>query len=238
MPVSSLGYHNTVNSATRANQPSAVRVSVPPAPAPPSVRKSRRERVHDVATAFGGSAGVLTTLLFAGVFLTLPLLHFYVTVDYSQGGEKAGVVGLAAGAALLPIIAQDAVAWYNMVLFFHIGVEARLLDILFQFARTNGIPDGEMVMAWLGFGVIIAHLVPFLLVDYKSLLCLLAAVGVGVNTSVAVYLEPSLVLLAFLSSFALLQTSLCVLGCKGRASLVSAFLRSTKTGKWIGCAAC
>lgn len=234
MPGSSLGYHSQVNSARRSDAP-PVRVSVPPPPAP--VKKSRRERAYDVATTFGSGAGFLPMLLFAGVFLTIPLLHFYVAVDYTDG-EKAGIVAIAAVAAVLPAIAQDPVAWYNMVLFFHIGVEARLLDVTYDFAVKDGIPDEEMVMAWIGFATVIAHLLPFLLLDGAVLLCSLAVVGVVVNTALAVYIDTSLLVVVFISSIALLQMSLCVLSCGNKASLLYSFVRAVKTGKWIGCCKC
>ena len=66
-----------------------------------------------------------------------------------------------------------------------------------------------MVLASIGAGVVGLHLIPFFVTDMSWLLVLLAMAGVG-NTSVVVFIDPTLLLLVVATSVSLLIMTLVV----------------------------
>lgn len=183
--------------------------------------------------------GYLATLLMAGCFLAVPLLHEYTTPDYTDTATRGGVIGASAALSLLIIGANDCGAWFNFVLFFHTGVEVTVLDTLQTYAQAATTTTENEVWAWIGFGVILAHLLPFYLMDYNAVLIPLAAVGVSVNTAVLVFLDSTQFMYVGLSAAALLGTTLYVCGqCEKRCCMMTLMRDGMKEGSLLSCKPC
>ena len=186
--------------------------------------------------------GLLPTLLYSLFFLAFPLCVDYTDIVEVSGGEplvkdtewKVAVIAASFVAALLVLLANDCVAWFNMILFFHLGVEITVLDSLVQYADDN---DGsEMTLAWIAAAVILLHLVPFFTVDHAGLLTLLAFVGIVVNTAALVFVSPGMLLLTGFSSTMLLMGVLLIacIDCV-KTSMLSQLRLAFKEGTWLMC---
>ena len=179
--------------------------------------------------------GLIPTLIFSLYFITFPLVAYYETIDFTGAEERVGVILCSVGAAAFLVLANDCVAWFNMALFFHLGVEITVLDALINYAdETTG--DMEMALAWTATAVIILHLVPFFTLDHPGPLTLLAAAGVVVNTSALVFVDSSMLLLTGFSASVLLAAVLLIacIDCV-RTSLLSQLRQAVKEGTWIVC---
>ena len=121
--------------------------------------------------------GFLPLFLLSGFFLAAPIIHYYAAVDYTSTATRGGVIAVASVVGLAIVSINDIVALFNFVLFFHTGLEVKVLDILQTFANDSTTSDGDMALAWVGFAVIIVHLLPFFLCDKRMLLVLLGVVG-------------------------------------------------------------
>lgn len=184
--------------------------------------------------------GFLPLFFYAAVFLLAPVLYEYVDYTWTDSTTRAALIAVSAAYALSVVFANDCVAWFNMVLFFHIGIEVKVLEILMDFARLTTTADGDEILAWTGFVVIIVHLIPFLLVDNTMFLTLLAVAGVIVNAAVLVYLTDAStdlrLLLAGFSSVSLLGTTLCISGvCDVSTSMLTALRKAMTDGTWLTC---
>ena len=145
-----------------------------------------------------------------------------------------------------------------MILFFYIGLEVRVLHLTLDFIQTAvdggdatkvfGMPNANNVqdraLAWAAFVVIIVHLVPFLIVNRRKLLALLAFAGAPINTALCGYLKlpnPSsgafdqdFTLLMLSASLALLALTLFTIRMKcEECSLFTHFRRAIREGTWI-----
>jgi hypothetical protein len=174
--------------------------------------------------------GILPVLLYSAYFFMFPYLNAYVTYDFSDTLIRVGVITSSVVAVILILIANDCVAWYNMALAFHIANEVTVLDSLETYARASGRHDSETVLAWITFGVIIAHLVPFLVLDHPSILTLSASAGVVVNTAALVFVDSSSLLIVGFSSSVLLACVLLIacIDCV-RTSLLSQLRQTAQT---------
>jgi hypothetical protein len=151
-------------------------------------------------------SGLLPLLLYASFFALMPLLFFYMDYDYANDGTRVGVILSSALAALIVMVANSCVAWFNIALFLHTAVEVRVVKTLFDFADDASSADATL--AYVTGGVIIAHLVPFFVLEMPRLLSLLAAVGVVVNASALVYVDSSQLPLASTTALTLLASTL------------------------------
>ena len=175
----------------------------------------------------------------AGCFFAVPLVHEYVDADYGKTEARGISVGVAATAALAIVGANDCVAWFNFVLFFHAGVEATVLDRLQSYALTDTTLSESEIWAWIGFGVIIAHLLPFFLMDHNAMLVPLAVVGVPINTAVVVFLDSGKLMYVGLSASMLLGTTLYVCGqCEKRCSVMTLMKDAMGSGTMMSCRSC
>jgi hypothetical protein len=187
--------------------------------------------------------GFLPLLFNAVNFLLVPVFYEYVDYTWTDSTTRAVVIAASAVYALSVVFANDCVTWFNMVLFFHIGIEVKVLDILMDFARSTTTSDGDEILAWTGFVVIIVHLIPFLLVDNTMFLALLAVAGVIVNAGALVYLTDIgneltdlRLLLTGLSSVSLLGATLCISGvCGVSTSMLTALQKAMTDGTWLTC---
>jgi hypothetical protein len=210
--------------------------------------KHPRTKVGTVTGSAGESAagkqsgasvpkGFLVTSLYSFFVLVFPILNEYVTYDYDTTLVRTGVIVASVLGASFVALANDCVAWFNMVLWFHIGVEVTVLDKVYHYASKDGIRDSEAALAWVGFAVIIFHLIPFLILDYEKVLCILAYAGVIVNSSVLVFVDPSKLLVAASTSTSLLL-SVMLIACIDcvKTSYLSQLKIALSKGNWIRCA--
>ena len=180
--------------------------------------------------------GLLPTLVYAGLAFVVPFLTFYGTFDFSSAGTQAATVALSAVAALVVLYANCCTCWFNMMLFFHIALEVRVVDVALTFAYAEGTSANAAALAITGAVVVIAHLVPFLLVDRVAPLSVLAAAGVVVNSALLVYITAQPPLLVGASATALLAFTLVIGGvCEVRTSLLTLLLEAVRTGDCIKC---
>lgn len=181
--------------------------------------------------------GLIPTTVYSLFALAIPLLWYFMdTPDYTDDVVVSVTIGLSGLAGLIVIVANDCCCWYNMMLFFHIGIEAKVVDTALSFASKDTTSDRDEALAIAAAAVIIAHLVPFLFTDRIMLLSLLAYVGVVVNVATVVYTDSTLLLIVLSSSLALLSTTMIIGGiCEIRTSMLSLVLDSVRSKKCLTC---
>lgn len=231
MPANSMGRINC-EAPARSQRPQGVPTGVVGAcvaPADASGATAKKGRF-----AMPVCKGVLAALFYSLCFAAVPLVDHYADLNYASDGVRAGVIAGSVAAALFLVMANDCVAWFNMVLYFHLGVEIIVLDTLFSYADAAGSGDRETALAYAAAAVIALHLVPFFLLDRSDALLLLAGAGVVANASSLVFVEPTLLLIAFGSSCALLLAVLLIasIDCV-RPSLLSQLRGATSRGAWL-----
>tara|TARA_B100001540_G_scaffold276045_1_gene262616 strand:- start:374 stop:1111 length:738 start_codon:yes stop_codon:yes gene_type:complete len=212
---SGLGYRNNNENLPRARAAPAVQLSATPA-APAA--KPAAKPVHTAVKApavLGGKGisvpkGFLPTLLYAAFFFAFPVLDKYVDYDFTETPIRIGVITSSVLAAVIILGANDCVAWFNMALGFHIGVEVGVIDTLMDYARADERENAEGVLAWTAVAVIVIHLLPFVLMDNAKVMMVLGAAGIVVNATALVFVDSSSLLLAGLSSSVLLASVLLV----------------------------
>ena len=178
--------------------------------------------------------GFLPLFFFACFFGAVPLMFLYIDYDYTKEMARVGTGVIAATVGILILGANDCLAWYNFVLFFHLGLEVKLMDDLLALAQKDGTAQSDMAMCYLGFAFVLTHLLPFFLVDYVPLLSFLAYAGLVVNTIIMLYVDSTLLLLYGLSSTALLAAIFCVgCSCKLEISMLSQLREAMYTGRWL-----
>lgn len=180
--------------------------------------------------------GFLPLLFYSAMFMLAPILYTYVEYTWTDTMTRASLIAVSAGYAVMVVLANDCVVWFNMVLFFHIGIEVKVLEILYDNAQLETTDTMDEMLFWSAFATIIVHLLPFLLIDKTMLLTLLASAGVIVNSTVLVFLDDSHLLLVGFSSVSLLGTTLCISGvCDVATSLMTNFYKAMKDGTWLKC---
>lgn len=213
----------------------------------------------------GGSKGTLSCsmpvlkgflpMLFYSCFAGFVAIAYnYLTFD----DMPMSSVLAASLAALSLVLSNDPSTWYNMIVFFYIGLEVRVLHFTLDFIETAvdggnatkvaGMPNANNVqdrtLAWVAFVVVILHLVPFLLVNHRGLLAVLALAGAPINTALCGYLklpnpasgtfDPDFTLLMLASSLGLLALTLFSIRMKcEECSLFTHFRRAVREGTWI-----
>lgn len=231
--MTSLGYRRGCdrNSARPGEIP--VRATTTITVASPAVADTSKS---DVCTSSFIPKGFLPLLFYSSLFMIAPLMIDYVDFDFSDSGTRASFIAVSGVYALIVVLANDCLVWFNMVLFFHIGLEVRTSEILMDFARLDTTSSGDEILAWTGMVVLIVHLVPFLLVDNTTLLTVLAFAGIIVNTSIVVYLASDRLLLVGFSSTTLLGSTLCISGvCEIATSMLTALRTTLQDGTWLKC---
>lgn len=180
--------------------------------------------------------GLIPILFYMAFAFAVPTVYLYAEdVDYSDDGVRGAVIGISAFGALLLVYSNCCCCWYNMLLAFHTALEVKVIDTALTYAYADGTSDAHMALNIVGAVVVIVHLVPFYVYDGLRLLVLLAAAGVVVNTSILVFLDPSMLMVfVFASSMALLADTMIIAGiCEIRTSLLSVIKDAMATGKCI-----
>lgn len=230
--MASLGFHHHDNIAERST---IARAAVGPKMAPVQ-NPCNAKKAALCSCGLGCVRGFLPMLLYSSFFLVMPLLFYYTDYSFADDMTRGIVIGTGVLAPTLVLYANDVCCWFNMILFLHIALETRVVDVALTFANAAGTSDRDMALAITAAVVVIVHLVPFLLSDRLMLLILLAYAGVIVNAITLLYLDTSLLLLVGTSSTALLVLTQMICGvCEVRVSLVGRFLAACKSGKFITC---
>jgi len=166
---------------------------------------------------------------------TMPIaMHDYLHYDYENVNTQVAHIVLPVVFSAILILANDCRTWFNCVLFFHIGVETKTVDVLLTYIRDPLTSTAHVALSVTAVVVIVAHLVPFLVVSWRHTLVALAFVGVQINVATLVFLDPSRLLLVGASSTLLLLTTLsirCV--CHINTSILSALVEAMYLGTWI-----
>lgn len=214
---SSLGFVNGRESVS-------VRRSAPPMPVAPAPQApqptmdvesgivAQAKKVRCMICTLPVPMGYLAVLLnFLGA-LAIPLVYFYANVDYSSEVTKPVIIGVSAIATLFAFLgSMDSAILYNIQLGLYTGLEARVCDVAIAFVQNTSHSDADRILAAVGVGVILFHLIPFYFSDHPMIVSSLAAVGVVVNTSVLVYLDTSLLLFVFTAGITFFMSSMCYL---------------------------
>jgi hypothetical protein len=191
--------------------------------------------------------GFFPLFLFSAFSVAGPLLSFYLEdVERTYVQHKIFTIGLASLAAILFVVANDCIVWFNMAYFFHIGIEVRVLDLAIRYAMDDGTPTEGVVLGWVAIGATLLHLIPPLVFDHPLLLTLVAFAGVPVNASLLAFVETSslpffvaadsIMLLAIYSSLVFLAAVLLIACAEcGATSMLTNFRNACRTGKWLVC---
>lgn len=157
--------------------------------------------------------GLIPTMFYGGLFLLLPIIFEYATIDYTETHVRVLTILTSAAVATAAVYADDCIAWYNMILGLHIGLEVSVIKVAFDFYNETsaGSVDSERALALVTAVVIIVHLLPFLLCDNGRLLTFLAWVGVVVNAAFLVYNDDRNLLIVGATSVGLLISTLQVI---------------------------
>ena len=223
MPGNALGMFNGDGKPRRSR--------APPATLPPPATAAAGP-----ACGFAVPRGLLPVLIYAGLAFALPFLALYVDIDYANAGNRAGAIAVSAGVALIVAYANCCCCWYNMMLFFHTALEVKVVELALVFAYAADTSATDAGLAITAAVVVIAHVVPFFLIDRVIPLAILAGAGIVVNTAVLVHLDTELLLLVSASSVALLVMTLIIVGvCETRTSILSLLLEAIRSGDCIKC---
>lgn len=180
--------------------------------------------------------GLLPVLMYMAIGVTIPVVWFYKRPDYTERHIQVATIGLSALFGVLVILANDCCCWYNLVLAFHTGLQAKVVDVALDFARKSSTKGEHEVLAVVGACVVIAHLVPFYVYDNLMVLSLVAYAGLVVNVSILVYLEAELLLLIGTSCVMLLMSTMLISGvCDVKTSLFSLVRDAFVTQSVIKC---
>ena len=184
----------------------------------------------------GVPRGLIPTVLYSAVTLVVPLLFLYMSYDFTTTTMRVATISTAAVGGLVVVLANDCCCWYNMMLAFHTALEVKVVETALVFAYAADTSDTDMALALTGAIVVVVHLLPFYLSDALMLLSLLAYVGVVVNASILVYLDPEYLLVVGASSLALLAVTMIVAGiCEIKTSLLSLVRDSIVAKRCITC---
>lgn len=185
----------------------------------PDTTCERKSRFH-IPCALP-SRGFIIALFYAGLLLATPVCLEYTNISYDSNLSRGLIIGASAVLAFTVAHAGTTVAWFNMILLFHTGVEAKVLDIAITAARGASGDTTKMALSSVGAGIVGLHLLPFFLTDRSSLIVVLAMAGIIVNTAVLVFLDETKerLLLVGSTSLSLLVMTLVVTTSGVKASV-------------------
>lgn len=184
----------------------------------------------------GTPKGLLPVLIYSTAAFFVPFIYLYFDLDFTSTVTRALVITVASASALVTLYSNSSTAWYNMLLFFYIGLEVKVIDVALTYAYAEGTPNVEMGLSITAAVVVIVHLIPFVLYDGVMLLTLLAFAGIIVNNITLLYLSPDLLLLVGVMSVTLLSTVMMVCpSCKEGPSILTLTREAMKSGMAIRC---
>lgn len=206
---------------------------------PPPITPVETEQAAPSPVAWctcGVFKGFIPLLFFSCLAATVPGYSLYVDLNLDSEVTRGLIVGGSALVATAVVVANHCATWYNMSLFFHTAIEVRVLDVVITYALAETTEMTGQALAWTGASIVIVHLLPFFVLDMPRLLTLLAWAGVVVNTSLAIYIDTSLLVLVLWSSLAFLFIVLFTFGSECKTpSLASQLRQAISGGKLITC---
>ena len=143
-------------------------------------------------------------LLYCATSAAFPVVYYFASLDYDSLAVRLLVPAVSVLVPCAIVLANDCVTWFNMILFFHSGVEVALVDVLVRHALSDDTNTEGTVLSWMASVVIFLHLLPFFVVNDCRVLLLLAVAGVGVNSTAAMVLASDMLLQVASSSAVLL----------------------------------
>ena len=233
--MTSLGYrrgcdHNSVRPG-EATTRTAMSIAMPTtSPSPPAQKKAMHCYVPK---------GFLPLSFFATIFLIAPILFDYVDYTWTDAATRGGHRNLSRVRPVYTACQRHSRVVQHGIVLSHRSRGKGIGDS-HGLCKLDTTGDGDKILAWSGFVIIIVHLLPFLLIDHTKILTLLAFAGVIVNASALVYLtDPSIdlrLMLVGFSSAALLGTTLCISGmCDVSTSMLTALRKAMTDGTWLKC---
>ena len=215
--------------------------------------------VVDTAAGLLRYTGTIPTLLIFAISVLLSSVLLFGDINLHSPEAQAMYITFPLLGAILYLITPAVGIIYAGALGVHTTVEAHAVDLAIGVIRnetmlihnefyvnstTNetitisnstytALPtDFEMGTSWVGLVLVIGHMIPFYIFATGTPLRILAAVGVGVNSALAMFLadsDPAHILLFQMSSFFLLSVMLLYDG----PALGGMILNSFRTNKWI-----
>ncbi len=163
--------------------------------------------------------GILPLAIFSALAFLPPLLTIWTVGQRGYDRlDRAVPPILAIVAAFIVPFCNCPKTLFNMALGFHIGCETLLLNLSY---------DSSSATYWVFFGVIIAHMLPFVLLPTSpTLLAFLSTVGVCVNALLAYWAHYPIVYVVPSALFLQGVTFIVVVGLRRDATLLS-LLRDT-----------
>ena len=180
--------------------------------------------------------GFLPFLVYVCAIGALPLCYEFLSYDITDNMDRGVIIGVSAAACVVFMLATAVhqAVWYNMALFYHIGIETHAVKLLLDNYDAS-VPEVEQILSLIAACVIISHLVLFLFVDRASVLALVATAGVLVNVSAFVFVEGGEELLVVGSSaLNLLAFTLAFRECES-LSIVSQLSIALKDRQCLSC---
>ena len=164
MPSNSLGF--------QTQTPRAKELPHPPVPTVSTQEPRYSSVIPQPQSRFYMLKGFLPVALFSAIALMSTLLTSFDDVSPWVS------FGFAIAISLMSLFVNDLGHSFNFALFLHIGAEVNILTKFYE----------NTPFYWAFMGVIIAHLLPFLVVSWPMFLVFLSTVGVAVNL-IFVYLN-------------------------------------------------
>jgi hypothetical protein len=200
-----------------------------------SIDMSSLPPVVETATGFLRYTGTLPTLLIFALAVAVPsVILFGDPVDWTTVMNQVTFIALP-GLGALVFLATPAIGiLYAAALGYHTAIETWAVEQLIEVGQNTSTimtapTDAEMAMSWAAAAIVVVHMLPFYFLGPRMLLRFIAAVGVVVNASIAVFLVPNWYLTLNSSAMFLLSTMLLYDG----EALFGLIMKSVRTCVWI-----
>ena len=182
--------------------------------------------------------GFLPVVVNSGMSLALSLVLMFGNIVYTSDAVRAILIGASIGTPFALAFANDVAVWFNIVLFFAIGVQSKLIQHTLEFSRQDTLGDFEVFLCIAASTLIIATLVCLLFVSQRRILVtVLSMASVTISTITSLYVIPDMLPLIFITSNSLLLMVLfCTYCCKGQTVAILSLLHETvHDRKWLTC---
>lgn len=178
--------------------------------------------------------GFLPVLVHSGMALALSLVLMFANLVYTSNAVRGVLVGASIGTPFALAFANDVIVWYNLVLFFDIGVQSKLVQHTIEYSQGSERSDIHIFLSIAGISLIVAHLCLLLLTNRRMIVTTLTMTSVSVSSITALYVVPDLFPLVFLTSNSMLLMVLFATGCcKEEVAILSLLHKAMHEGTWF-----